>query len=277
MTRTASRRSIPGGVRVAGAALALVGAALALVACGSSGSSSSTAKASTAARGEGVASKSPVQIVVAAQAALRSAEGFVAAGTLRQDGEAVRLHIVDGGATKLQVQISASGKSAEIIALAGAGYVRGNQAFWSAQAGAQAAGLANRWIELPASASPKLTAGFGEFAPSTLARCLGEDLGTLSRDGTTTVEGKPAVVVHQAGNVPGSNPGTLAVATSGPAYPLRVTSTGPTRPGGKIDACNTGKGSDTQGSLTLSDFDHAPAITAPKHPVKAGGSSTSSI
>lgn len=183
------------------------------------------------------------------------------------------VQIVDGGKSKLQVQVSASGKTAEIIALSGGGYVRANQAFWRAQVGAKAASLANRWIELPASASEQLISSFGMFAPSTLSRCLGEDLGTLSRDGTTTVDGIPAVVVRQAGNVPGGGPGTLAVATHGPAYPLRVTSTGPTRPGGKVDACNDGKGGDTEGSLTLSDFGHAPAITAPKHPVKPGATS----
>lgn len=224
-----------------------------------------------------MASKSPVQIVTAAQAALRATNGFVAAGTLSQGGQTVRLRIVDAGASMVQVQMSEDGKSAEIIALAAAGYVRANRAFWNAQAGVEAGSLADRWIELPASASQQLTSGFGQFAPSMFARCLGEDLGTLSRDGTTTIDGKPAVVVRQAGNAPGSSPGTLAVATSGPAYPLRLTSNGPTRLGGKIDACNNGKGGDTEGSLTLSDFDRAPAITAPKHPLKAGGSPGSSI
>lgn len=41
-----------------------------------------------------------------------------------------------------------------------------------------------------------------------------------------------------------------------------------------IDACTTGKGGDTEGSLALSDFDHAPAIAAPSHSLKLGGSSS---
>ena len=180
----------------------------------------------------------------------------------------MRLRVIDGGTSKLDIQFSANGKTAEIIALPQAAYVHANQAFWRAQVGAKGAILAGRWIELPASASGQLTSTFGQFAPSTLSRCLGEDLGTLSRGGTTTVNGKPAVVVRQAGDVPGSSPGTLAVATHGPAYPLRITSTGPTRPGGKVDACNDGKGGDSEGSLTLTDFGHAPAITAPKRPLK---------
>ncbi len=257
-----------------GGILAAAGAMLVLAGCGSG---SSHANRPTAHGGNGVASKPPAQIVAAAQTALRAAHGFVVTGNLRQAGQTMRLQIVDGGTNKVQVKLSQSGKSAEFIALAGATYIRANQAYWSAQVGPRAASLANRWIELPASANQQLTSGFGPFEPSTLARCLGEDLGTLSRDGITTVEGRPAVVVHQAGNAPGSSPGTLAVAATGPAYPLRLTSTGPTKPGGKVDACNDGKGGDTQGTLTLSDFGHAPAVTAPKHPVTVGNPSNASV
>jgi hypothetical protein len=247
-------------------------AAVGLSACGSSSSG-----ASSGGSGNGVAAKSPAQIVAAAQAALRATNGFVAQGVLTQGAQAVQLRIVDRGRSMLQVQINARGKSAEVLVLPPAGYVRANLAFWTAQAVPKAASLANRWIELPAGASQQLTSGFGEFAPGAFAQCLGEDLGTLSAGGTTTVDGQAAVVVKQAGDVPGSSPGTLAVATHGPAYPLRLTSSGPSRPGGKVDACNDGKGGDTEGSLTLSDFDHAPAITAPKHPLKAGGSPSTSV
>lgn len=278
-------------LRSAAACAVPIAVLLALAACGSNGSASGASRSGTkptggtapgsateptGTHGNGVASKPPLQIIAAAQTALRSASGFVVGGTLRQGGKTVRLKIVEGGATGLDVRMAGQGKSAEIIALPKAAYVRANQAYLKAQAGAGAAGLANRWIELPASASAQFTSGFGPFAPDTLARCLGENLGRLSRDGTTTVNGRPAVVLRQAGNVPGSNPGTLAVATNGPPYPLRVTSTGPTRPGGKVDACNTGKGGDVEGSMTLSDFNHAPAITAPTHPVKPGTSQSSS-
>jgi hypothetical protein len=253
---------------------AAVSAALLLAACGSSSASPSGANPSPAA-GNGVGSKSPAQIIAAAQAALRSTTGFVVAGTLSQGREAAQLRIVDDGPSRLQMRISQGGKFAEIIALQNAGYVRGNQAFWTAQLGPTAAGLANSWIEVAASDTKQLASSFGVFAPSTLARCLGEDLGTLSRDGATTVDGHPAVVVGEAGNVPGSSPGTLAVATSGPAYPLRITSTGPTRLGGTVDVCNDGKGGGTEGTLTLSEFDHAPPIAVPKHPLKGGGPTSS--
>lgn len=245
--------------RRAALSIAVWGAAVGLTACGSHSSG-----------GSGLASRSPAQIVDAAQAALRSARSFVAAGTLRQGNQAMTLRIVNGGRSKLEMRFDEGGKSAEIIAAEGNGYVRANEKFWSAQAGEIAARIAHRWIELPSSTSRQFTSGLGQFAPDTLARCLGENLGRLSHAGDTTVDGTRAVVVRQAGNVPGSNPGTITVAATGPAYPLRVTSTGPTRPGGKVDACNDGKGGDVQGSLTLSDFDHAPAVVAPRHAVKVG-------
>lgn len=272
MTRSALQLLTPRGRRV-GVAL---GVALLVAACGSGGSRTSGTKPS-AITSNGVVSKSPAQIVAAAQAALRSANGFVLSGSLHQGREAAHLQIVDGGGSKFQTRISEGGQTAEIIVLRDAGYVRANQEFWTAHGVAALAGLANRWIEAPASDTQQIASAFGLLAPDTLARCLGEDLGTLSRDGSTTVDGSHAVVIRQAGNVPGGNPGTLAVAASGPAYPLRITSTGPTRPGGKIDVCNNGKGDDTEGSLTLSHFGHAPAITAPPNPVKAGSTASSPV
>ncbi len=263
MRGTASDPHITRGLRAGRGALLVAITAVALAACGSSSPGSTSAKTSTSASGKGMASKTPVQIVAAAQSALRSASGFVVAGTLKQGSQQLRLDIVEGGAKGMQVHVSENGKNAEIIALPNAAYVRANEAFLKAQAAPNAAVAANHWIELPASESQQLTSGFGPFAPDRLAQCLGENLGTLSRDGTTTVGGKPAIVVRQAGNAPGSNPGTLAVASTGPAYPLRVTSTGPTRPGGKVDACNTGKANDVQGTITLSQFNHVPPSRHP--------------
>jgi hypothetical protein len=104
----------------------------------------------------------------------------------------------------------------------------------------------------------------------TLATCLGEDVGSLSSAGVITVDGRRATVLREGGNVPGGTPGMLAVAENGPAYPLRLTTTGPTRAGGKVDACNNGKGSTAEGTVTLSDFGHPPAFPAPTHPLKIG-------
>jgi hypothetical protein len=165
-----------------------------------------------------------------------------------------------------------------MIVVSGIGYVRANNAFWAVHAGPTAARLlADRWVELPASVSSRITSSFGEFRPQVMARCLGENHGTLSRDGSTTIDGAPAAVIHDAGNAPGDSPGTLAIAKTGPPFPLRITTTGPTRPGGKVDVCNTGKGDDTRASLTFGHFDKPPTITVPKHPLKVGSSGESQL
>jgi hypothetical protein len=237
-------------------------AVLLLGACGSSNSSAPRSNAASR-NGNSLASKSPAQIIAAAQSALRSARGFVMTASVNQNGKALRLQIVEGGPSKLQMRVDESGETVEMIALRGAGYIRVNPAYLTVHGGDAASVPANRWIQVPLSMTQALEKILGQFAPNTVARCLGEDHGTLRLDGTTTVNGQPAVVINAAGNVPGSSPGTLAIATSGPAYPLRTTTTGRRRPGGKVDACNTGKGSKGDGSATLSDFNHTPAVRAP--------------
>jgi hypothetical protein len=263
MTRPPSQsRSAP--LLRAGSALT---AALLIAAYIASGSNSATA-ATAAAKSNGLSGESPAQIVAASQAALRSAKGFVLTGALTESGKAVKLQLIYGGGSKLQVLLSQSNQTAEIIALPGTAYIRANAAYWKAQA-PKAVKYANRWVVVPATTGQQFASSLGSLAPGTLAQCLGENNGKITRDGTTTVDGEPALVLRQSGTAPGTGPGTLAIATTGAPYPLRVTSTGATRPGGKVDVCNNGKGDDSVGSVTLSDFNHAPAITAPKHAVKA--------
>jgi hypothetical protein len=256
------------------AAGAVVAAVLVIAGCGSS-TQNPSGPAASAASANSLSSESPAQIVAAAQAALRSARGFDLTGTLTQGAEKTRLRMAIAG-RKLDMSVAESGRTFQIIALPGASYVIANRAFWVAQSGPSYARLANHWFEVPASTTKTLSSSLGSLAPSTLARCLGEDLGTLSKAGTTTVDGHQALVIRDAGNMPGDAPGTLAVATSGPAYPLRLTVTGPTRPGGKVDACNDGKGDSDVGAVTLNDFDHVPAIIAPKHPIRAGATQSTS-
>jgi hypothetical protein len=265
MNRLSLRSSSVRARRAGGAAAAT----LLLSTCAWSSASASSVEA-TAAKDNGVSQKTPAQIVAAAQSALHSAKSFVLSGKITQGKQAVGLRVVNESSSKFELEISDSGKTASIIVLGGAGYVKADKAYWTAEKVPKAASYANKWIELPGNYGKQLSSGLGEFSPGTLSRCLGEDVGTLSRAGTTKVTGRPAVVLHDAGDVPGGAPGNLAIATNGPAYPLRVTTTGPTRAGGKIDACNDGKASNIEGSLTLTDFDQVPAIKAPPTTVKLG-------
>jgi hypothetical protein len=259
-------------VRLVGGTLA---ASVLLAAWGWSGASASSVKA-TAAKDNGVSAKSPEQILAATLAALHSAHAFVMAGKIVEDHKTTGIRIAYESSSKLELGLNESGRTEDIILLADAGYVKANEAFWIAQRAKKPASLANHWIEIPAGSGKSLTSSLGFFSPSTLSRCLGEDVGTLSREGTTKVAGKPAVVIRDAGNVPGGTPGLLEIATNGPAYPLRITSTGLTRAGGKVDVCNSGKAENDEGSsITLSDFNRVPVIKAPSTTVKLGSAPSS--
>jgi len=89
------------------------------------------------------------------------------------------------------------------------------------------------------------------------------------------VDGQPAVVLRGTANASGSGSGTLAVAATGPAYPLRITFAGGTTSGKTSKACGSVDKSVTRGTMTLSHFNNLPAITAPANAVKITIPSTS--
>ena len=83
----------------------------------------------------------------------------------------------------------------------------------------------------------------------------------MSVAGAGTVGGRSAVIVVSDGSVPGSAPGKVYVAATGPAWPLRAVVTGPRRPGGS-GVCaeqTTARTSD----ITISDFNQPVSVTAP--------------
>ena len=166
---------------------------------------------------------------------------------ITDDGHLVHIAIVAPDTNSLKLSISAHGANVEIITLPNAAYLRANAAFWRPKVGARADGLANRWLQVPPDNVRSVSATLGRFAPATLARCLAEDHGTLSIAGRTTVDGRSAIVLKDAGNVPGSSPGELAVAASGPPYslPQRPTPGEQAALGGQVDTCNDGKGGDS--------------------------------
>jgi hypothetical protein len=191
-------------------------------------------------------------------------------GTIVQNGQALRLSVVAPGSRSLQLTFSIAGATLEMIAVPSASYVRGNATFWRAHLGAGANGVADRWIQIAPSSAQALVSSLGHFAPATVARCLTEDHGTLTVAGMTTIDGRPAVIVRDQGNAPGSSPGELAVAATGPPYPLMATSDGGQRAGGPIDVCNDGRASDTRGKLTFGHFGALPPLQVPQHAIRLG-------
>jgi hypothetical protein len=215
------------------------------------------------------------RVLAESVAALRAAHGYEMAGMIRQNGRTLRLRLATTAPASLRLSFSVGAADAELIGLPSGSYIRGNQAFWRSQAGSRAARLSGRWIQVPYSNARALTSSLGSLAPATLPRCLLEDHGRLSLAGHTTVQGRSALIVRDAGNAPGSAAGEIAVAAQGPPYPLRFVATGDQRAGGRIDVCNDGRASDARGTITFSGFGHVPAIRAPADAVQpATGAAT---
>ena len=270
-------------MRKAPAVLSALVCGAALSACGSSSSSTpavgtastpapgAPSSSTTSLRPNGEASKSPIRILSDAAAALRHASAYELQGTISTGRQTDRLQLLVSG-SGLDMTAGVSGAIYEVRHAAGSFYVRANAAFWEAHFGPRGAALAGRWLRTrPRNGLAEL----GHFAPATVARCLVEDHGTLSVAGRTTVDGRAAIVLRDAGNLPGTQPGMLAVATAGPPYPLRLVGTGRQRPGGRTDVCNDGHSSTQDGTLLFSHFDAVPAIPVPTGVLSSGGAPTS--
>jgi hypothetical protein len=228
-----------------------------------------TAAVSRAARHDGEASRSPKQILADAASALRTASGFELRGTQSEGGTTTRINVL-ARRHSLDLGVATGAATEEVLRLPTGMYVRGNARFWTQHLGARGAALADRWIH---GSNPELAAGLTQFSSATMARCMTEETGKLSIAGTTSINGRPAIVIRDAGNRPGTLPGTLAVATTGPPYPLREEIAGRQRGGGRIDVCNDGRGSGYQlATLTFSNFNHIPPLQAPADAIQPAGS-----
>ena len=217
----------------------------------------------------GEASKSPKQILADAASALRGASGFELQGTQSEGGKTLRVRLLASGQS-VDMAASIGTAAYEMLRVPTGFYVRANSSFWTQRLGTRGAALADRWIETSDSA---LSSVLGHFAPATMARCLTEDDGTLTVTGTASIDGRPAIVIRDAGNVPGSAPGTLAVAATGPPYPLRLIQAGSQRAGGRVDICNDGHATGYEtGSITFGHFNEVPPLEPPADAIQTPGS-----
>ncbi len=186
-------------------------------------------------------------------------------GELIQNHHRVRVGVT-ASANSARVAFSIGPESFEVITVPGSAYIRADRQFWVASRRAGAAIFAGQWVQIPALAARRLTAFLGPLVtPSTMARCLTEDHGILSFAGKTSINGRNATLIKDAGDVPGATPEVLAVAAAGRPYPLRLTATGAGRPGGRIDVCNNGQANDARGAVTLSDFGNVHPVTPAQH------------
>jgi hypothetical protein len=185
-------------------------AVLALAACGSSGGASSN----------GIASKSPDQIVAAATSAVSNVSSVHVAGSVPNANQPITLDLslVNGKGGK--GAMSESGLSFQIVALGQEVYINGSSSFWTKFGGAAAAQLlSGKWLKAPATGQlaslATLTNGhklFGQLLSSH---------GKLEKGKATTIQGQQAVPVTDT-----TNGGTLYVATTGKPYPIEIVKSG---------------------------------------------------
>ena len=208
-------RSLIKGARRTGPCAVVAVLVVALAGCGSSSPS-----------GNGVAAKSPAEIVAAARAAVAGAATVHVSGSILSEGKPISLdmELVSGKGGK--GQISAEGLRVDLIAVEKAVYVNGSSSLYARLAGPAAAKvLQGHWLKVPSS-SPS----FGSLsAVTSLSGLVDTTLaahGTLTRAPARKIEGRPAVGVSDP-----SHRGTLYVAATGEPYPLEITKSGS---GGRI-------------------------------------------
>jgi hypothetical protein len=195
--------------------------------------------------GNGVASKSPTEIVAAARAAAQSASSVHVAGSSVASGTPITLDLSlvagKGGRGKL----SENGLSFEVIELDETIYIKGSSAFYSHFAGPAGTLLEGKWLK-----APTTNATFAGLSSLTdLRKLLDEALAssheTLQSTGTGTVNGQSAVGVRGT-----SQNGVLYVATTGQPYPIEIT-----------------KGGTAGGTITFSEWNKPVTLTAPANAV----------
>ncbi len=239
----------------------LVALTVVLAGCGGGSSTASTATASQPA----------ARILAEAQAALGQVLSFHIVGRTIQSGRAATISGDIQIPGRLRVTLHQGQGAAQIIVIGADVYLNANAPYFAAQGSPAtvASRIANRWVKLP----PGGTSGIGTLLaatePSTIGHCVvAAHLGTVSVKGRGTLSGQPVIILADRGDVPGSTPGLLYVAASGPPLPLREVQTGRQVPGGKPDAVCHETQADVSGSTTanvvnLSEFNRAPAVTAP--------------
>ncbi|HUA05690.1 MAG TPA: hypothetical protein VMB27_17410 [Solirubrobacteraceae bacterium] len=209
--------------------------ALVLTACGSSGGDSSS---------NGIASKSPDQIVAAATSAVSSVNSVHVSGAVLSGGQHVTLdlNLVNGKGGK--GSMAQNGLGFQIVAVGPEVYINGSQSFWKTFGGSAAAQLlSGKWLKAPA------TGQLSSLATLTNVQKLFNQLlsshGKLAKGKTTTIHGQQAIAVTDT-----TNGGTLYVATTGKAYPLEISKTGA-----------------EGGQITFDHFNQPVSLAAPPHAI----------
>lgn len=168
----------------------------------------------------GVASKSPDQILSAAMNAVNGAKSVHVTGSGVGSGSPVSVNLDLASGKGARGSISQGGLGFQVILVGQTLYLSGSPEFWRHFGGAAAAQLLQgKWLQAPANSG-----SFASLSTLTDMRRLFSSLshhGTLTKGGTTTINGQKAVAVTDSGKG-----GTLYVATTGPSYPVEIVNGG---------------------------------------------------
>jgi len=171
--------------------------------------------------GNVIADKSPTQILAATKHVSDAAKSVHVSGSLVSGGTPISIDVDliagQGGRGKL----SQNGLAFELIEVANTVYIKGSSSFYKHIGGSAAAQLLQgKWLKAPASSS-----GFASIGQLTNLRQLVDqtltDHGTLSKSGTTTIQGQKVVGVSDK-----SKGGTLYIAATGKPYPVQISRSG---------------------------------------------------
>jgi hypothetical protein len=155
--------------------------------------------------------------------------------------------------------------------------------------------LHDRWIQLPAAALPLAQSMRHMATAKMLQECdvLGPT-GKLTIGGTSTLNGLPAVTLHDHGGKPGTARRTITLSANPPFLPLQIVQTHEGRPGGPaFDACFSNRGTRTlmrraeqvsshfnkahhvklhRAVESITRYDQPLHLTKPPHPIGPKGS-----
>jgi hypothetical protein len=216
------------------AGLSLVVALTALAGCGGSSS------------GNGVASKSPAEIIAAAKRTADGANTVHVSGSTVTAGTPITLDLSLVAGKGGRGRIAENGLSFELIELEGTIYIKGSAAFYKHFAGTAAARLLQgKWLK--ASATSTSFGGLSSLIElhKLLDAALASSDKALVSTGTHTVKGQAVVGVKDT-----AQGETIYVATSGKPYPVAATKSGA---GG--------------GTIAFAEWDKPVTLTAPTNAV----------
>jgi hypothetical protein len=193
--------------------VALIGA-MVVSACGSAGSATGPPAES---------SKSPVQVIQDAAAAIRTLHSFHMSGTITSGSATlgIDLRIEDPGT--IAGSLTYQGATAQILIVDGASYVSGQSFFTQFDGAAAGQLIGSRWAKLPTASASSIETGLDSFANTTrFADCLDSSAtATKLTKATATYNGASVVAVTGGDTI-------VEVANAGTPYPMRLSVAGST-------------------------------------------------